>query len=62
MKLALLLFGMSKMEYNSHNNKKYFIDYEKSYDNYKKIIFDYFESIGYNIDVYFNLYFQNNQI
>ena len=53
MKLALLLFGMSKMEYNSYNKKKYFIDYKKSYENYKKFIFEYFESIGYEIDVYF---------
>ena len=55
MKLALLLFGISKKDEYVHwrNNKKYFIDYEKSYENYKEYIFDYFKSIGYDIDVYF---------
>ena len=34
--------------------KKYFIDYEKSYENYQRYIFDYFRSKGYDIDVYFS--------
>jgi hypothetical protein len=29
------------------------VDYEKSYENYKKYIFEFFESKGYEIDVYF---------
>lgn len=54
MKLAVLLFGISKIEYIPwFDNKKYFVDYEKSYENYKKFIFDYFENKGYKIDIYF---------
>jgi hypothetical protein len=54
MKLAVLFFGMSKCHYNYYNsNTKYFIDYEKSYDNYKKFIFEFFINKGYDIDVYF---------
>lgn len=54
MKLAVLLFGMSKMEYvHWLNHKKYYIDYELSYENYKKFIFDFFANKGYDIDVYF---------
>jgi len=54
MKLALLFFGMSKIEYiHWRNQSKYTIDYEKSYENYKKFIFEFFESKGYDIDVYF---------
>jgi len=54
MKLALLLFGISKFEYNYwYNNKKFVIDYKNSYENYKKFIFDFFSNKGYDIDVYF---------
>jgi len=54
MKLAVLLFGMSKMDYIHWYTKEiYIIDYEKSYENYKKFIFDFFENKGYDIDVYF---------
>lgn len=53
MKLAVLLFGLSKCEYTHWVNKKYVIDYEKSYENYKEFIFDYFSKKGYDIDVYF---------
>jgi hypothetical protein len=54
MKLAVLLFGMSKCEYRHwHNNIKYSIDYANSYENYKKFIFDFFIKKGYDIDVYF---------
>jgi hypothetical protein len=53
MKLAVLLFGMSKNEYKHWNNSTYVVDYEKSYENYKKFIFDYFSSKGYDIDIYF---------
>jgi hypothetical protein len=54
MKLAVLFFGMSKCHYNYFDSKtNYFIDYEKSYENYKKFIFNFFISKGYDIDVYF---------
>ena len=62
MKLAVLLFGMSKIEYiNWYGNKKCFIDYEKSYENYKKFIFDFFENKGYDIDVYFTTNILDNK-
>lgn len=57
MKLALCFFGISKYEYEyepwTYKNKYRIVDYNKSYDNYKKYIFDFFENKGYNIDVYF---------
>jgi hypothetical protein len=54
MKLAVLFFGMSKCHYNYYNSgNKYFVDYENSYENYKKFIFEFFISKGYDIDVYF---------
>jgi hypothetical protein len=54
MKLAILFFGMSKCHYNYYKTStKYFIDYEKSYENYKKFIFEFFINRGYEIDVYF---------
>ena len=55
MKLAILFFGISKMEEYNHpwNGETYSIDYAKSYENYKTFIFDYFKGLGYDIDVYF---------
>jgi len=53
MKLALLLFGISKCEYRHFRGMKCIVDYEKSYENYKKFIFDYFLNKGYDIDIYF---------
>lgn len=45
MKLTVLLFGILKIKkYNHWTGNKY-------YENYKQFIFDYFESIGY--DIYF---------
>jgi len=35
--------------------------YEKSYENYKQFIFDYFESIGYDIDIYFTTNILNDE-
>lgn len=67
MKLALLLFGMSKMEYvhwsmqDEKEKKKCKVDYEKSYENYKKFIFDFFENKGYDIDVYFTTNILDNK-
>lgn len=55
MKLCLLLYGISFNE-NYHNyyyNKDFVIDYRESVENYKKIIYKYFEDVGYEIDVYF---------
>ena len=53
MKLAVLFFGLSKCHYHHHSHNIHFIDYEKSYENYKEFIFNYFKSKGYEIDVYF---------
>ena len=62
MKLALLLFGISKIKkYNHQTGNKYYVDYEKSYENYKQFIFDYFESIGYDIDIYFTTNILNDE-
>jgi hypothetical protein len=53
MKLALLLFGIS-LEINKHwqYGTLYSVDYNNSYDNYQKYIFEYFTNKGYDIDVY----------
>jgi hypothetical protein len=53
MKLAVLFFGLSKCHYHHYTNKVHFIDYHKSYENYKEFIFNFFKSKGYDIDVYF---------
>jgi hypothetical protein len=53
MKLAILLFGISKCEYDYGENNYYLVDYNNSYENYKKYIFDYFKDKGYDIDIYF---------
>ena len=55
-KIAILFFGLSKYNYKNYNArylKEITVDYEKSYDNYKKFIFDFFKNKGYDIDVYF---------
>ena len=53
-KLALLLFGMSYREYFHWLSKRNVeIDYKKSLENYKTFIFEYFEKLGYKIDVFF---------
>tara|TARA_A100001015_G_scaffold57870_1_gene63709 strand:- start:139 stop:789 length:651 start_codon:yes stop_codon:yes gene_type:complete len=52
-KLALLLFGMSYCEYFHYfTQKNVKIDYKNSVENYKKFIFEYFENLGYQIDVF----------
>ena len=53
MKLALILFGIS-LEINRYwqYGALYSIDYNNSYDNYQRYIFDYFKGKGYDIDVY----------
>jgi hypothetical protein len=47
------LFGIS-LEINRYwqYGALYSIDYNNSYDNYQRYIFDYFKGKGYNIDVY----------
>ena len=52
-KLALILFGLSYGVRDHWHKRRYFIDYKVSYPNYKKFIFEYFESLGYEIDVFF---------
>ena len=53
MKLALLLSGIS-LEINKHwqYGTSYSVDYNNSYENYQKYIFEYFKNKGYDIDVY----------
>ena len=53
MKLALLLFGIS-LEINKHwqYGTSYSVDYNNSYENYQKYIYEYFKNKGYDIDVY----------
>ena len=53
MKLALLLSGIS-LEINRHwqYGTLYSVDYNNSYENYQKYIFEYFKNLGYDIDVY----------
>jgi hypothetical protein len=55
MKLALLLFGISKQQNHKYwrQGLKISIDYNLSYNNYKQFIFDFFKKKGYDIDVYF---------
>ena len=53
MKLALLLFGISKHVNRHWSGQEFIVDYENSYENYKKYIFNFFENKGYKIDVYF---------
>jgi len=52
MKLALMLFGISYLEDYCNRRYKGSINYKRSLENYKKYIFEYFESKGYTIDVY----------
>jgi hypothetical protein len=63
MKLALLLFGISKLRNYEYyrSGRKCRIDYNLSYINYKKIIFDFFEKKGYDIDVYFTTNILNDK-
>ena len=53
-KIALLLFGMSKMTYQHWSQKKGIleINYMNSYSNYQEYIFEYFQKRGYQVDVY----------
>ena len=50
--LALLLFGISYRKIHHHRGKVHFTNYKKSLDNYKEFIFNYFNKLGYKIDIY----------
>lgn len=53
MKLAVLLNGISYCEnYNNHYMGNISINFNLSYFNYKNIIYEYFEKIGYSIDTF----------
>ena len=53
-KVALIFFGLSYYEHLNHwVGGHYIIDFRKSYENYKKYIYNYFNNLGYDIDVYF---------
>ena len=57
MKLAIGLFGISyKENYEHWRLGRVTIDYRKSLENYRKYLFEYFESLGYQIDVYLATY------
>jgi hypothetical protein len=52
-KLALILFGYSKESYYHKSQKRFVnIDYKLSINNYKKRIFNYFNDLGYDIDIF----------
>ena len=50
--MALLLFGVSYRKIIHHRGKIHFTNYEKSLENYKQFIFNYFKKLGYKIDIY----------
>jgi len=53
-KLALLLFGVSKIDSFHHPiHGNYHVDYKYSVNNYHERIFKYFHDLGYDIDIYF---------
>jgi len=52
-KVALILFGISyEKNLNHWTGANYIIDFRKSFENYKKYIYNYFNNLGYEIDVY----------
>lgn len=54
MRLAVLLFGISKAEFfHKHHHRKVRINYENTYENHKKV-WNYFLKKGYQIDFYFS--------
>lgn len=52
-KLAMLLYGKAQNSYRHFSGYDLIVDYIYSYNNYKKYIFEHFENINYEIDVYF---------
>ena len=52
-KIAILLYGLSYCENFKHFNKKQFnINYKKSLENYKNVLFNYFNSNYFDIDIF----------
>ena len=52
-RLALCIFGISYLEELHHWSGNYYsIDFKHSVDNYKNFLFNYFENLGYEIDVF----------
>jgi hypothetical protein len=53
MKIAFLLCGLSYYEnFNNWRVGETVVDFKLSYDNYKYILYDYFENLGYTIDTF----------
>lgn len=57
-KIALCLFGISYEEkyIHWHHMDVYKIDWRKSIDNYREVIINYFEKLGYEVDIYISTY------
>jgi hypothetical protein len=57
-KIALCLFGISYEEkyIHWHHMDVYKIDWRKSVDNYREVIINYFERLGYEVDIYISTY------
>jgi hypothetical protein len=54
-KVALILFGISyEKNLNHWTGANYIIDFRKSFENYKKYIYNYFNNLGYEIDTYWS--------
>lgn len=56
MRLALLLFGIHAMTHRHWSGHVIETNYKWSLDNYKRYIFEFFKSKGYEIDVFFSTY------
>jgi len=56
MRLAIILYGISYYTYRHWNNIDVVIDFNKSYNNYKKKIIDHFTKLNYEIDVFIATY------
>ena len=58
MKLSLLLFGIHYLENYNHwfKQDQISINYKNSYSNIKTYIIDYYQNLGYDIDIYFSTY------
>lgn len=57
MRLALVFFGFHYQKYFHWKIKKnILIDYRKSFDNYQTFIFNHFQNLGFEIDIFFSTY------
>ena len=52
-RIAILLFGLSRHIYQKKTRGSVRVDHRKSLDNYKEYIYNYFEKLDYEIDIYF---------